>query len=516
MGNEPQLTEEQVDEIDLRTEDEDTLFSSNDSIIKTADNERIPVSYENAEEALLAMFILDDDVAQYIAKSGLNETHFSKHKNRIIFPLILNIRLEKSACTYDLVADRLEEETMLGGQSVLSFIGGLPELSKIITCCPAVIDLNVAQGYIEIIHKQHKWLKVQDITRRISGKRKYDEPALVSDLADLQQIISDSAIGRDGLIPLDVLLADAYERYIDRRNNPEKYKGLETGFYWLNKNRAISKKHVTVIGASTNVGKSVLVSNVITRLILANAKILLFTPELDRREYIDRLMCGEAKVSIEKWNDGAITDEDNSRYGIVQDRLLKKAQNLYIEDRGSQSCSFILTSIKKHLLNHSVDVVVVDYLQDLDYVGEAKRAITDIMRKFCAFAKDNDIAFIVLSQFRRFDDSREPTKEDLKESGDIENMADCVILLHRLSITTHGERSKGWYKIAKNRHGPLTGNVALTFWEEFLKFTENDRPEDGKEDQGSLIGGYDDPISDEERLTEQSVIENVIKEQGTL
>jgi len=515
MVNEIQLTQEQIDEIDLKTENEDILFGNTASVIRTADDGRLPVSYENAEEALLAMFILDDDVAEYIIKSGLNETHFSKRKNRIIFPLIYNVRLERSACTYDFVVDKLEGETMPDGQTVLSFVGGLSKLSEIIECCPAVIDLNVAQGYVEIIHKQWKLAKVQEITRKIGGQKKYDESALITDLSDLEQVVSDRAVERGGLISLGVLIPDAYERYMDRRNNPQKYKGMETGFYWLNRDRAISKKHVTVIGASTNIGKSVLVSNIITKMILDDVKLLLFTPELDRREYIDRLMCGEAKVSIERWNDGAITDEDNTRYGVIQDKLLKKAQNLYVEDRGNQSCSFILSSIKKHLLNHIVDVVVVDYLQDLDYVGDTRRAITDIMRRFCAFAKDNDIAFIVLSQFRRFDDSREPTKEDLKESGDIENMADCVILLHRLSLTTHGERNKGWYKIAKNRHGPLTDNVALTFWEDYLKFTENDIPESGKEDQGTLIGDYDNSIPDESRPTEQSVAEQIKKEQGS-
>jgi len=508
-------------EDDLKTEDIEELFdvgATADAVI-TAEDEILPVSYENVEEALLAMFIQDDDVAQHIAKSGLRDVHFSKRKNKIMFPLILNVRLDKSACTYDFVADRLERESMPDGESVLDYVGGLQEISKIVACCPAVIDLKVAQSYVDIIFSQYKLSRVKDEMRWIINQRKFDESKIVDRIAAIQQVISDNTIGKQGLIPLDVLLTDAYERYMDRRNNPEKHKGFKTGFYWLDKNRAIDKRQVAVIGAKTTVGKSVLVSNIITRMMLDDAKILLFTPELNKGEYIDRLMCAESKVPIDRWKEGIITNEENIRYGLVQDKLLKKAQNLYIEDRGTQSCNFILSSIRKHMLNHVVDVVVVDYLQDLRYYGDnTKRAITDTMQKFCAFAKDNNVALIVLSQLKRTDRA-EPEKEDLKESGDIENMADCIILLHRISITTHGERAKGWYKIAKNRQGPITDNVPLTFMEDYLKFIEDDRPVDGVTDEGTFTDGYDDnynDIADGDMPTEQTVVSDIIKRQGTL
>ena len=74
----PALSKEEIDDIDLRAEDEEELFGSKDSTVETEDEVRIPVSYENAEEALLAMFIQDDDIATVIAQSGLRDIHFLK------------------------------------------------------------------------------------------------------------------------------------------------------------------------------------------------------------------------------------------------------------------------------------------------------------------------------------------------------------------------------------------------------------------------------------------------------
>jgi len=510
------LTKEEIEAIELRTENEDDLFNEKVETVETDDETRIPVSYENAEEALLSMFIQDDDIATLIAQSGLRDLHFLKRKNKVMFPLILNVRFAKGVCNYDLVADQLEKESMPDGQSVLDFVGGLEELSKVIECTPPIMDVRVAQSYIDIIFEQFKMSKIKDTVRLISSLRKYDESKIVEKIATIQQIVSDNTSNKYGLVALTDLLSDAYARYEDRKANPEKYKGIGTGFYWLDKYQAVAKKHVCVVGARTSVGKSVFVSNILTRILLEDYKLLLFTPELDRREYIDRLICAEASVEIDRWKEGVIDKADNIRIGKAQNKLLKHASNLYVEDKGSQSCAFILNSIRKHMLNHKVDVVVVDYLQKLRYYGDnTKRSITDMMEKFCSFAKDNDIAFIVLSQLRR-SDKPEPELSDLKESGDIENFADSVVLLHRNSITKHEERNKGWYKLAKNRQGGTTDNVTLTFWETTLKFTEPDRPEDGVDAQGTLIGGYDDEIPDEDRPTEQKVVETIMKEQGTL
>ena len=75
-----ELTEEEIDEIDRKAENEDLLFGDTDTTIDTADTEepQISVSYDVVEEALLGMFILDDDIAMLVAKSTLRDIHFLK------------------------------------------------------------------------------------------------------------------------------------------------------------------------------------------------------------------------------------------------------------------------------------------------------------------------------------------------------------------------------------------------------------------------------------------------------
>jgi len=468
--------------------------------IKTEDEVQIPVSYEYAEEALLGMFIQDDDIAALIVQSNLMDKHFLKRKNRIIFPAILNLRFDKGICNHTLLADYLEKESMPDGQSKLDFVGGLQEISRIIACAPPTMDLKVAQGYIDIILEQYRLAKIKEAVHWISAQRKFDEYKIVEKVSDIQRVLSDNTTGKYGLTSLDILLNDAYVRFKDRKTNPEKYKGIKTGFYWLDKCRVVSKKRVCIIGAKTSFGKSIFVTNIISEMVLNGNKVLLFTPELDKEEYVDRLICSSAMVDIDDWKNGATGEDDFKVWGEKQKEFMANAHNLYIEDKGSQSCSFILSSIKKHMLNHPVDVVVIDYLQKLNYYGDnTKKAITDMMERFCSFAKDNDIAFIVVSQLRRTDKA-EPDISDLKESGDIENFADKIVLLHRNSTTDISESKKGWYKVAKNRQGPTTEKVELKFDINCLRFSQVDVPsdEDGED--------FERLVADEDQPDEQSVM----------
>jgi len=478
---------------------EEHLFGTDGaSVIKTEDEVQVPVSYKYAEEALLGMFIQDDDIAELIVKSNLMDKHFLKRKNRIIFSTILNLRFDKGFCDFMLLSDYLEKESMPDGQSKLDFIGGSQEISRIIACAPPIMDLKVAQGYIDVVLEQYRLAKIKEAVSWISAQRKFDEYKIVERVSDIQRILSDSNT-KYGLTSLDVLLNDAYARFKDRKTNPEKYKGIKTGFYWLDKCRAVSKKRVCIIGAKTSFGKSIFVANIIAEMVLDGSKVLLFTPELDKEEYVDRLICSSAMIDIDDWKDGVTSEEDFKIWGERQKEFMANAHNLYIEDKGSQSCNFILSSIKKHMLNHPVDVVVIDYLQKLSYYGDnTKKAITDMMERLCSFAKDNNIAFIVVSQLKRTD-KPEPDISDLKESGDIENFADKIVLLHRNSTTDINESKKGWYKVAKNRQGPTTEKVELKFDVNCLRFSQVDVPsdEDG-EDYERLIADEDQP---DEQLT---------------
>lgn len=472
-------------------------------VIETDGNVKVPV--DNAEESLIGIFMQDEEAASFIAQSGLREDHFLNRRCKLVYPVILNIRLTQGTCNYDFVFDACEKKVLNNGQTLLDFIGGASTLTKMLAS-PISTDQKTTEGYINIIWSKWKLSKIREEARKLSSLPGFNDVTIIESVSNMQTVLADKSLDNHGLISIGSLLPEAYLRYKDRLQNPEKWAGIKTGFYWLDKYRAISKKRTTVVAARTNHGKSCIVSNMITTMMKNGLNVLLYTPEMDKEEYIDRIICSSTGVSLDDWKDACIREAEVDRIHAFQTSVLNiYPHGLYIEDRGSQSANYIIGSVKRHMLSYPVDVLVVDYLQKIKFYGDnIRREIDDAVDKLSSFAKDNNIALILVSQLRRSQKlEAEPTKEDLKESGNIENFADTVILLHRKSTINVGEREEAWYKIDKHRSGPTTQAIKLIYNPEILKFTEAEPPPDEK-DFKSFV--KDTRI---EKITEQSVMDAI-------
>jgi replicative DNA helicase len=82
-------------------------------------------------------------------------------------------------------------------------------------------------------------------------------------------------------------------------------------------------------------------------------------------------------------------------------------------------------------------------------------------------AKEFDVPFVCLAQINRGvqgQTNKRPTMADIKDSGDIEQDADVILLLYRDEYYNPGTPDKGVMEVAvdKNRNGP-TGVCKVLF-----------------------------------------------------
>jgi len=125
---------------------------------------------------------------------------------------------------------------------------------------------------------------------------------------------------------------------------------------------------------------------------------------------------------------------------------------------------------------------VVDYVQIIrgDDVKNKNEAlvIKENTTALKAFSKQFDVAMLALAQINRKaveGAKQEPTINDFKGSGGIEEDADVAIILHR--DRNEGETKDNYFSqngkliVAKNRHG-RTGEIAIQFNGDFGRFSE--------------------------------------------
>jgi replicative DNA helicase len=102
--------------------------------------------------------------------------------------------------------------------------------------------------------------------------------------------------------------------------------------------------------------------------------------------------------------------------------------------------------------------------------------VTAVSESLCELAKATQVPVVALSQLRRAerrDFTAEPSLEDLRQSGQIEQDAHAVFLLHRPRGVqpggTHGGEAKSYFTgedkiiIAKQRSGPAGTYVKVRF-----------------------------------------------------
>ena len=156
---------------------------------------------------------------------------------------------------------------------------------------------------------------------------------------------------------------------------------------------------------------------------------------------------------------------------------------------------------------HGVGLIIIDYLQLMSGRTDSspqqrEQEISNISRNLKAMAKELNIPIIALSQMTRSveKEKRDPQLSDLRESGAIEQDADMVAFLTRLSYQKKDDEidpsirndAKMWIK--KHRNGKLENIVFKTMLEtqrwfdldEFERYSGNTwipvPPQDDNED----------------------------------
>ena len=124
-------------------------------------------------------------------------------------------------------------------------------------------------------------------------------------------------------------------------------------------------------------------------------------------------------------------------------------------------------------------VVLVDYLQFLQAVQVKGRSreqeVAETAKELKALAKDTNTCVVALAQAGRAVDkaTTPPTLADLRESGNIEAVADVVVFIHH----PNGYREGGYAElhVAKHRGGPC-GVVPVLWDPRYTRFGDWEGP----------------------------------------
>lgn len=219
----------------------------------------------------------------------------------------------------------------------------------------------------------------------------------------------------------------------------------------------IQKGHFCVIGGRPGSGKSTLAQMVaIQTAVQFREVVLVVSAEMDVETFTNRCVSALTHIPYDNIHNAELYDGMLQRFAEAQSRFEKLP--IHIEDKQKPTIAEIHSYARKAKRKYKqLGCIIIDYLQLVRDPSKKDRyqEVSSISRDLKALAKEFNCPVIALAQLNRESEKgKRPKASDLKESGQIEQDADQIILAHPI-LNSEDELPSGITEIivAKNRHG---------------------------------------------------------------
>lgn len=257
-----------------------------------------------------------------------------------------------------------------------------------------------------------------------------------------------------------------------RRTNGNKMYGFPTGLRDLDMmTGGLCPGDLIIIAGRPGMGKTALATQIAINVAKSGASVLFFSLEMSREQINMRMLAQIAGVNIQALRTGTLSNKAFARTIGKAPEIAKL--DIVIDDESNLTDLDIRLRSRRYKPN----LAIIDYLT---LCRSSKREelrhleVGNISRNLKALAKELRIPVILLSQLNRMSENRtnkRPMCSDLRQSGDIEQDADVILLLYRDEVYNSESKDKGIAEIivGKQRNGP-TGIVKTRFFSESATF----------------------------------------------
>lgn len=415
-----------------------------------------------AEKVVLGSAMLKKDYCLDVLTS-LEQSDFFLGKHQIMFQAILSLSENNKPVDVLTVAEELQN------LKELENIGGAKYLAE---CTNQVVASSTLTHYISIVQDNSVLRNMLSTIRNIDFEYKESEIENINDfILESENRFKDSIAKRhisSFLLTKDI--APIVEADLDKlqdQNNDSDVIGISTGYDRLNQiTQGFKGGELIIVAARPSVGKTALCLNFAHRIATRSKKaVAIFSLEMSKEQLFNRLVAISSCVSARDINSGKINRTSSERLKVMNGIKEIANSKIYIDDTPSIKLNDIITKATK-LQAHEPDLglIIVDYLGLVSIATKGKaidnrqEEVRRISLALKALARDLNVPVIAVSQLSRAVEQREtkrPMMSDLRDSGNIEQDADIVMLLFRGDYYDSSKKN-GTNDVGNKKGGQLT------------------------------------------------------------
>ena len=386
---------------------------------------QLPPQSIEAEEAILGGILLDPN-AMGIVSAILDKEAFYLDCHKTIYQAFLNLQFKnKPHENLILLTDQLTK------QGELDHVGGRNKLATLIdrTVSAANIDA-LAQLVMEKYTKRRLMIAGDAIAR--AGQDLWTDPDDAIEFAETQIFeISQKQHGDRYQLGSAKQMAIELFDYLESG----KIQGSKIGWYDLeNLTGGLHKSKLKIIGGESHMGKSHVMLAEAYGLLLQGLPVVYISPEMDKKQVNLRMLAIITGIDSAELLDNSHKYLDQIVEGI--DKLSELPWKVY--DHSSPTVGSIASTVRRAITEFGcpLGAVYIDYLQQIPLSGKQLLSyeIGQVVRGIRDIAKYHEVPIVLGSQLNRSNanaDNKRPNKDMLRNSGEIHEVCDQLVLLYR-------------------------------------------------------------------------------------
>jgi replicative DNA helicase len=415
----------------------------------------------DAEEQVIGGILIENANLKWVLATGLDGADFSDHCLAQLWEYIIEMTDEGLHIDALTTRDYINSQGNHSGKWT-----SFPYLAGLMENCIGTANIEVYANHI-------RDTRINNDIDKLKQSIKYDN--YQQTVTDIQKLELDLAKDEEGSM---LNIVSKTVEYIDDMR--ENGTGLSTGFDSIDSLLGgMRGGTLTVMAGRPSMGKSTLALNIANNMATRNKNVLFYSLEMQQVQLMMKIVASETDINLNKVDNDTLSEDENNRWY----KALAQAgdKTMTILDRGNIAVRDIVSKARQMNGQTGIDCIVIDYLQIMKY--DKNREISElgnITRELKYLSKELDIPIILLSQLSRGVEQREnkrPLMSDLRSSGEIEQDADCIIMVYRDEYYNKEEsEDKGMAEIivAKNRMGQI-GWVKCKFEGQYSKFSDEER-----------------------------------------
>ena len=423
------------------------------------------INREQIERTLIGK-IINNPQDYYNNHSLLSPNLFSNKYNRRVYELVSSTLDKGDKVDLVMLSDKIDD---------------IENVAKMMSD-DAMFETQT-QTCVLVLNQHQKREQLKGFTLKVNKMISDDD-----DIFEIMEYVDEeigkiSSIDNEGVVEIKDQIGELLKS-IEHKMNNEGLNGITTGFNNIDKfTGGWQETDLVIVGGASSMGKtSLALAFAFNASFYGKVPTVLFSYEMSNQQLLSRLISSDSGIDNKWILKGSLDQSELGRIHESAGRIEKTP--IYIDDCNNSSLRYLVNKIRQYVITKKVKLVMVDYLQLVSNNKKGRsreQEVSEVARALKNVAKELKITIIALSQLNRGVGQRaesRPTIADLRESGEIEQAADMVVLIYRpeyygINKDERGNSTDGLAEVifAKGRNVG-TGVLGLRFQKELTKFHE--------------------------------------------